>query len=83
MERARECVSRVCCHRGTGPESGLRGTRRGSWVTTGNDVFPRYARGSLVTARHDAGRHGLLGGGDAHSPGPRKRGPDIKTLYYT
>ena len=24
-----------------------------------------------------------LWGGDAHSPGPRKGGPDVKTLYHT
>ena len=78
MERARECVSRVCCHGGSGSESGRGGTRRGSCLT-GSDVFPRYARGSLVKR---AGWHRLLGG-DAHSPGPRKRGPDVKTLYHT
>ena len=46
MEQAREFVSRVCCHGGTGPESGRGGTRRESCLT-GSDVFPRYARGSL------------------------------------
>ena len=68
VERARGCVSRVCCHGGIGPESGRGGTRRGSCLLD-SDIFPRFARGSLVKrAGHDGMARGrapwtLWGGG--------------------
>ena len=86
VERARGCVSRMCCHGVIGPESGRGGTLRGSCLT-GNEVFPRFARGLLAGSR--ARRHGTRPGtmdslgGDAHSPEPRKRGLDVKKLHTT
>ena len=35
-----------------------------------------------MKARQEAGHHGLLER-NAHSPGPKKRGPDVKTSYHT